>query len=277
MDKVTKLKELMTILNDSIGKTEFSNAFKSLVDFVKKVEKDLAFKIDSKTQEAEKELEEMNQLYKNTIQKIEADNETTLSNVKKWALESVGKLFAKSKINEKLNEIDSALNRANNLTLPDASMIAQEAAQMAQDELLPLIPAKIVLEEELPKLGEPIRDALELLQDDERLDKSAIKGLQEELDRILKIAESKTAVMGGGGVGKQNVYYYDLTDQLNGVTTVFSLPAFARILKVETFSGAVLRPLVDWTADANAHTLTFTIDAETYLATGQTCLVYYSI
>lgn len=125
--------------------------------------------------------------------------------------------------------------------------------------------------------AEEIRNKLELLQDDERLDKSAIKGLQEELDRILKIAESKTVIMGGGGVGKQNVYYYDLTNQLNGVTTVFNLPAFARILKVETFSGAVLRPLVDWTADANAYTLTFAIDAATYLATGQTCLVYYSI
>lgn len=224
-DKLEKFKELMLIVNDSIGKTEFSNAFKSLVDFVKKVEKDLTFKIDSKTQAAEKELEEMNQLYKNTIQKIEADNESTLSNVKKWALESVGKLFAKSRINEKLDEIDSALNRANNLTLPDASTLAQDAAQMAQDELLPLIPAKIVLEEELPALGKPIRDALELLQDDERLDKSAIKGLQEELDRIIAMIGKNVNFGGGAGLPRTTRVYgeaYTATDGQTDFTTLYT-------------------------------------------------------
>jgi len=46
MDKVTKLKELMTILNDSVGKEEFTKAFSSLIDFVKKVEKNLTSKIE---------------------------------------------------------------------------------------------------------------------------------------------------------------------------------------------------------------------------------------
>ena len=278
MDKVTKLKELMTILNDSVGKEEFSKAFSALIDFVKKVDKDLTTKVDSKTQQALEELEKANQIYQKTTKQIREENESTISNVKKWVLEGVGKLFVKSKIDEKLSDLDSAFERINNLSVPDTSEVALQAAKMAQDELMPLIP-KIVLEEEIPKLGEPIRDALELLQDDERLDKSAIKGLQEELDRILRIAESKQQVFGGGGVGKQNMYYYDLTPYLDGVTSTFSLPAFARILKIETFSAAVLRPNIDWTSDPNNHSITFSseIDPAVYLQANQTTIIYYAI
>lgn len=277
-DKIQKLKELMSILNDSVGKEEFSKSFSALIDFVKKVDKDLRAKIDIKTQEAVERLEDTNQIYKKTIQKIEADNESTLSNVKKWALESVGKLFAKSKINEKLSDLDVALDRVSKLSLPETSVVALEASKMAQEELMPLIP-KIVLEEEMPKLGKPIRDALELLQDDERLDQSAIKGLKEELEDLRKIITNKNTVVMGGGVGKQNVYYHDLSSSLDGVTKTFSMPAFARILDVKLSSAAVLRPTIDWTSDASALTITFTsqIDANPLLNSGQSLIVLYAI
>jgi hypothetical protein len=162
---------------------------------------------------------------------------------------------------------------------PNLNQVALEASTMALESLRPLIPTVESIELDIPKLGEPIRDALELLQGDERLDKSAIKGLQEELDRILKIAESKTQIIGGGGVGKQNVYYYDLSSQLNGVLKTFSMPAFARILDVKLSSAPVLRPTVDWTSDANAYTITFTsqIDADPLLNSGQSLLVLYAI
>lgn len=41
------------------------------------------------------------------------------------------------------------------------------------------------IEQDLPKLGEPIRDSLELLEKDDRLDKKAIKGL-DDYDEIVK-------------------------------------------------------------------------------------------
>lgn len=224
-EQINQLKKFLEISSDSLTKKDFESSFKILIDYVTRVGKDLATKIDSKTENAETQLQETNNLYKQTIQKIEADNESTLSNVKKWALESVGKLFAKSKINEKLDEIDSALNRANKLTLPDASTLAQEAARMAQDELLPLIPAKIALEEELPALGKPIRDALELLQDDERLDKSAIKGLQEELDRIIAMIGKNVNFGGGVGLPRTTRVYgeaYTATDGQTDFTTLYT-------------------------------------------------------
>ena len=42
------------------------------------------------------------------------------------------------------------------------------------------------IERDIPRLGEPVRDALELLQGDERLDASAIKNLPEATKQIIQ-------------------------------------------------------------------------------------------
>jgi len=62
---------------------------------------------------------------------------------------------------------------------PDTTTIALEAAGIAQERLTPFIPTIEQIEADLPKLGERIRDGLEVLQGDERLDASAVKGLPE--------------------------------------------------------------------------------------------------
>ena len=63
--------------------------------------------------------------------------------------------------------------------VPDTTTIALEAAGIAQERLTPFIPTIEQIEADLPKLGERIRDGLEVLQGDERLDASAVKGLPE--------------------------------------------------------------------------------------------------
>jgi len=63
--------------------------------------------------------------------------------------------------------------------VPDTTTIALEAAGIAQERLTPFIPTIEQVENDLPKLGERIRDGLEVLQGDERLDASAVKGLPE--------------------------------------------------------------------------------------------------
>lgn len=281
-----KLQDLLKLLHDSLTREEFIASFKLVIDAVQKAKSELSAQINTKTQDALAELDKLNTIYQETIQKIQDDNTSSLSNIKKWALEKVGALYVNSglekKIDNRLNEVQSIVERKiAQVKELDTSTIALEASKLASNELLSLIPSKIALEEEIPKFGENIVDAINLLPTDNDQDKIAIehiRGLRDELDRILKTAESKV-VMGGGSVGKQNMYYYDLTPYLDGVTSTFSLPAFARILKVETFSAAVLRPSIDWTADSSNHTLTFTseIDPAVYLRAGQTTLVYYAI
>jgi glycerol-3-phosphate cytidylyltransferase-like family protein len=132
------------------------------------------------------------------------------------------------------------------------------------------------IERDIPKLGERIRDGLELLQDEDRLDASAIKNLEKIIRKI--IGEQKPIYVGGSSTGGHIVKTYDFSDSLNGVTKTFSLPAFWRIIDVQIGTIPPLRPTIDYTSDASAMTITFTsqVEASTYLAAGLSAIVIYS-
>lgn len=77
------------------------------------------------------------------------------------------------------------------------------------------------VEKDLPKLGEPIRDSLELLTGDNRLDISAVKGL-EDYDEISELARQERTIVkkyygGGGGSGGASAFT-DLTDTFDSYT-----------------------------------------------------------
>ena len=90
---------------------------------------------------------------------IEADNKSTLSNVKRWALEKVGEIFIKSKINDKIAEIDLAL------------------ANIKDGGEGPIGPTGPPGDPGSPDTPIEVRDKLETLEGDERLDKFAIRGI----------------------------------------------------------------------------------------------------
>ena len=280
MKQILEIDELRELIAGNLTKREFLEAFKKMVEQMKEMKAKLEEKIDEKTHSAKEKMEEMEEMHRQVIEKIENENEFTLSNVKRWALEEIGKLFVKSKIKEKLGQVDEKLNELNAIDIPDTSTIVLEASKMAQEGLLPLIPIVDKLEEKLPELGAPIRDALTRLEDEERLKIPAIHRLREELDELRRLIAAKTLVVGSGGSGGGHIVKsYDLSDSLNGATKVFTMPAFWRIIAVNlsSFPNA-LRATTDYTSDAGAHTLTFTdaIDVGTSLATGQTCIVIYS-
>lgn len=83
---------------------------------------------------------------------------------------------------------------------PDTTLIAQEASKQAIEAVKPLIPKIQDIEQQIPQLGEEIRNALELLEGDERLDKSAIKGLEESLKKL------DIKYTGSGAVGAEYKY-----------------------------------------------------------------------
>lgn len=130
--------------------------------------------------------------------------------------------------------------------------------------------------------AEDLRDKLEGLEGEDRLDKSAIKGLDEMITMITKEVKKSSGVVyvgGAGSGGGRMVKSYDISASLNGVLKTFTLPAFWRIISVHSSSFPnAFRETVDWTSDGSAMTITFTseIDAGTTLATGQTITVVYS-
>ncbi len=130
-----------------------------------------------------------------------------------------------------------------------------------------------------PDTPEVIKQKLESLEEGERLKISAIEDLEKRLEELKKTRGEKVYIGGGssGGLGG-HVQYYDLSSQLNGNLRVFSVPAFARILNVQLSSFPnILRPVVDWTSDAAAMTLTLTSEIpDSSISSGQTLVVLYA-
>jgi len=125
---------------------------------------------------------------------------------------------------------------------------------------------------------EVIKQKLESLEDEDKLSIKAIKDLQEELDKIKKM-KGTVQYVGGGSVGKHNVVAHDLSASLaGGVTRVFQMPAFWKVISVSLSSFPnILRPTVDFTSDASASTLTILSEIpDASLSAGQTMIVLYS-
>lgn len=116
--------------------------------------------------------------------------------------------------------------------------------------------------------GEVVRDELESLKGDDRLDKSAIKGLQEELESFKKEAK-RTPMRGMFGMRKVPIVKrINLTDQVDGVTKSFSLPRdTVEVLGVWGTQFPISFDEADFSLVGNTLTLTSQVSAP---ETGQT-------
>lgn len=77
----------------------------------------------------------------------------------------------------------------------------------------------VITDEEITARGEAIRDGLELLQDDDRLDKKAIKGL-DDYDEVARLAKTTRTFTGGANRNLQQV-----TDMGAETTNKITVPA----------------------------------------------------
>ncbi len=106
-----------------------------------------------------------------------------------------------------------------NIKIPGAEEIALKVKVPTEEEIVKKVG------ENLPRLGEPIRDGLELLEGEDRLDKTAIKGL-EDYEEVAELAKKTKMYMGFGGGGAAQVSDFeriDLSSQCNSVLQTFSL------------------------------------------------------
>lgn len=273
-DNLTKIKEIFTTVNDGISKEEFVANFKTLIEFVKQM------KVANT-----KEMAALNTKYTKVVSdltdNLKSTSEAEVTKAKSLAMDYCMKEMTTltKQVNDKLTTIKNGVDGKT----PDVTDVAREAATMAENAIKPLLPTIEQIEADLPKLGQPIRDSLELLPDGEKTKIEAIQDLRETLDRlereIKSSGNSKTIYIGGQQSGGRIMKVIDLSDQLNGVLTTFSLPAFWRVISVQASSNpGPCRPTVDYTTDAAACTLSFTnqIDPTSTLATGQTLIVTYS-
>ena len=123
--------------------------------------------------------------------------------------------------------------------------------------------------------AEEIRNSLETLKGDGRLDKSAIKGLEDIENNIVKLKGMKVGG-GGGGKSRDTVRYYD-GFALDGSTKVFTIPAVWKVLAIFSSSFPfIFKATTDYTWTTSTLTFTSAVDEATTLASGQTLVMLYA-
>jgi hypothetical protein len=196
--KIEKLKSLFQAVNDSLTKEDFINSFKLVTDLIKKVQ--------DKNKE---EINALKDLANQLADELKSDNKTDLEDAKQEINNLLSSALKEQEngmnfIRDKVRQIKSGIdgkdgkNGKNGLNGKDG----QDGKDGSSDT------------------PEETRDKLETLKDDERLDKSAIKGLQEILDEL------KNRKVGGGGFSymAMDIHIIDgdvPTGDINGVNKDF--------------------------------------------------------
>lgn len=192
----------MSILSeDSLTKEEFVRSFELVIKTIKDLQKTNNDEFDA-----------IKQTVDILSEKLKTDNETDLGALKYQMNEAVCDYCDKMdiKYTEAMRKIDAKLSTIENGKDADETRIV--ATVLAQ-----IPPAK----ELSPETPEGIRDKLETLKDDDRLDKSAIRGLREEIDELKKMISSKGGSV--GGFRKLKWIAETPTGDLDGVNAVFYL------------------------------------------------------
>ena len=201
-----KLSRLFAAMDeDSLTRSEFLKAFEQLMKFVVKVESDLIKKIDAgmgmKMANDNNSFAGLTSEVKQALAEIKSTNNSTFAKMKERAMEAMSTMFAKLDVQGKMDE-----------------MYSEHEAQMTaikekMDEMK-------MVEMPEPPTAEQTRDKLESLKNDERLDISAIKGV-EELEK--KIDTKISAIPRGTTARSSNsTKYHPLTP--NGTTKTFTVP-----------------------------------------------------
>lgn len=130
------------------------------------------------------------------------------------------------------------------------------------------------IEQDLPKLGEKIRDGLELLPEGEKLTIESIENLRKELDELKRLSARFNS--GISGIGARDlVKDIDISDQLDGIKTTFNIQAVWNIFQVSlsSYPYGALRKGIDYTWTPTSVTFTSEIDPAMQLSTGQKCIL----
>lgn len=276
LEKLLKLIELTD--NDYVSAEEIASILETLVSYIKSAGEENESKIETLATEISNRLEEIVLTGKENNLKSEQ-----LVNEAKQATLSEIKILTRQ-LNDEIKRVQNLIPR-----LPDLSFLERRINEV--ERKIPVVPK---VEEITP---EQVRDKLESLTNDERLDVSAIKGIEDlikqfantlgigkvfaagvnlfshlndtpgsyagQAGKVLAVNSAENGVefidnTGGGGGGSNISLSVIPSGTVNGVTLVFTIPAEASQLAVYA-DGARAIPTDDYSfvAGAGITTITF--------------------
>ena len=235
-----KLERLLSLMDeDSLTKEDFVKAFENVVQFVLKIQK-----------QNEAEVEAMKLLNGKMMQKLEGMNVESMREMKEKITDMCEPMMTRmQKEHERMmGTMDKKMSEMRDGKDADEEKIVQNVLNQIK---LPE-QKKVILDG--PK---EIRDKLESLKGEDRLDKEAIRGLEDEI-KGLKAAIAAVP-RGRGGMRKVPIVRaINLSDQVDGIVTTFNLPRdTVQILGVFSTQFPVnFNANVDWTFAGQTLTLT---------------------
>lgn len=259
--KDTNLKKMLLqeLLEDSLTKSEITEAFKKIIAMVKDMRekngKSMAEINETLTRTVKEHINNATSDLGFTKQEIKAIVESELNRLNKKFLDNV-------------SEVDFKMSLVKDGKDADESKIVEKVLGSLD------YPTVDILKQEMPKFGEEIRNGLELLQGDERLDVSAIRGIEETLkeikEEVKQVRQSKRVF---AGPNANAVNYADLTDECDGSNKTFTVPTHRKVIALMgTQFPVIYRPIIDFTTVNQTLTLT---DAVSAPESGQTLTFLY--
>ena len=241
-----KLQEIMKLLNEGLTKEEFVKSFKVVVNQVLAMEKKML----------ERDNERM-RFFENLASKLESGSTPLIEDLKKKTMDyCMSEMEKMTKEHEMMmDEVEEKIENVQDGVSPDPKDIIKEVLKMNP-----------------PETAEETRDKIESLKGDQRLDRSAIKGL-EELEKTTN--ERIDSVRKGRIIAPPHnlVQYHDMSSQCNGSLKTFTTPNFRHaVMLIGTQAPILYRPTIDFTIGAGTIILTSEVSAP---ATGQTLVLLY--
>ena len=196
---------MLSLVDNQSTMEEMVKFFELVIEFVKQTK-----------EMTEKEVENLRLLYEKALSKVESTQTEQFSDLKNHLLSYCEKEINKitSDHNQKMSLIDSKMESIKDGKDADEENIIKSATEAVLANMPPV-------KELEPETPEQVRDKLESLKEEARLDKTAIKGLED----IIKDLENKISSIprGGGGFKANNAMkFYKLTPDSS--TKIFTVP-----------------------------------------------------
>ena len=206
LNKIAKLEQLLKLANEGLTREEFIEFLGNIVKLVKRVEIRLDDAISG-----------MSETHIKLKDKIKSDSELSLTDLRALMGKEMSRI--NKSIDDKIKEADTKLGEIKN---------GENGKDADEVKIVKNVLAQIVIPEYKETILDDafeIRNKLETLNDDDRLEIVAIKDLREELDEIKQI---KSQSLGGGGLSKISMDIHILdpytpTGTVNGTNKDFVL------------------------------------------------------
>lgn len=239
--KLDKLQQLLKLLNDGLTKDEFVKSFANVVDLVKKMQAQNASEVAA-----------MHRSIELLSKKVANDATTDVAALTKQITEIATSLI--SKYDDKEKAIDAKV----------AGVRDGRDGEDGQDG--------INGKDGSPDTAEQVRDKIESLTGDDRIDISSIKGL-EDYAETAQLARQSPRIAAGRAIPR--VFPIDLSASLDGTTKTFALPTNFGILSVDSSSApfGAFRPIIDYAQVGKNLVFTASVDAPSALAAGQSLVI----